>query len=831
MRISHRWLLELVPDLGVSARELAERLTRAGLEVEAVHELGAGLEPLVVAEVRKLEPHSTRSGLTLVTVDRGSGHEQRVVCGADNVPGPGGRVVLAPLGTSLPAAGITLTAREIGGVVSEGMLCSEKELGLAEESAGILVLSEQSAEPGTPLLQALPEARDTILEIGVTPNRPDALGHVGVAREASALFGLRFTPPAPGQPLRLADARLAELVQIDNHDPERCPHYGASIVLDVQIAPSPAWLRWRLASLGVRPISNVVDITNLLMLGWGQPAHAFDLDRVRERRIIVRRGRAAEPFTTLDGVARKLDADDLVICDGQGPSALAGVMGGADSEITDSTRRVLLECAYFSPRGIRRSSRRHALHTESSFRFERGVDWAAIPTVLEHGTRLLTELASGSAVPGAIHAGGAQPELPKIRLRASRVDRLLGMAVPFEESCALLERLGFAPQTQTSNGDRVLEARGVSWRPDVTREVDLIEEIARVRGLDEIPTLLPRVAPQPVRTSGRIEREAAREAVSLGLSEAVTYAFVSPRELALVKAAPATVSLQNPLTEDRSVMRTSLLPGLLEALGRARRHGERAVRLFTIGACFFDRIEGNPATGWSRPRLANDVGVLPEERPMFSAVLAGPRPTHLSKPDEVDVYDAKGIACEIAERLSGRGAESRHAPRSARTPHLHPRGAAELLIDGRCVGVFGPLHPDITDALDLQGAAQIVELDLAAVEELGRATPKYRPIPRLPPVTRDIALLVADRISAHDVERVIRQTAGELCESVELFDLFRGAGIPDGHHSLAFHLIYRDPKAASDPDRARTLTDKEVDERHARVVQAATEQLGGRLRG
>jgi phenylalanyl-tRNA synthetase beta chain len=264
-----------------------------------------------------------------------------------------------------------------------------------------------------------------------------------VARDVAALFGLPFTPPVAGQPLRQAEARLQDLVRIENLDPERCPHYAASVVLDVQIAPSPAWLRWRLASLGVRPISNVVDITNLLMLGWGQPMHAFDLDRVREQRIVVRRARGAEPFTTLDGVARKLDGDDLVICDGQGPSALAGVMGGADSEIRENTRRVLLECAYFSPRGIRRTSRRHALHTESGFRFERGVDWGAITSVLDHGTRLLTELASGAAVPGAIHARGSLPSLPTIRLRSSQLDRLLGVAIPFDEAQSLLARLGF----------------------------------------------------------------------------------------------------------------------------------------------------------------------------------------------------------------------------------------------------------------------------------------------------------------------------------------------------------------------------------------------------
>jgi phenylalanyl-tRNA synthetase beta chain len=825
MRVSTRWLKELLPGLDPAPRELAERLTRAGLEVEAVHEIGAGLEPVVLAEVRKIEPHPKRASLSLVTVDRGGGSEQRVVCGADNVPAPGGKVVLAPLGTMLPAVGMTLTAREIAGVVSEGMLCSEKELGLAEESSGILVLPPDGAPAGTRLLDALP-ARDSVLEIGVTPNRPDALGHVGVAREVAALFGRDFTPPEAGRPARVADAELERLITIENRDTERCPHYGAGAVLDVTIAPSPLWLRWRLSALGIRPISNVVDITNLVLLGWGQPMHAFDLDRVKDAKIVIRRAAAGERFTTLDGVERTLDADDLVIADGQAASALAGVMGGADSEIQSTTRRVLLECAYFTPRGVRRTSRRHALHTESSFRFERGVDFAAIPRVLEHAQVLMAELAGGAVVPGAIHARGELPELGEIRLRSARLDQLLGMPVPFAEARAVLGRLGFGG-TEPTAGELV--TRAVSWRPDITREVDLIEEVARVRGLDEIPTVLPAIAPQLPRESGRTERQVAELAAGLGLSEAVTYAFVAPRELEAVRAPKPTVALANPLSEERSVMRTSLLPGLLEALRRARRHGERAVRLFSVGARFSAPVEAVSA-GSPRPRAADDVRALPSELPSFAAVLAGPRPAHLSKPAEVDVWDAKGIAVELVERFTRRASETRHAAGSPGTEHLHPRGAAEVWVGDVRAGVFGPLHPDVVEALDLDGPAQVVELDLAALERIGRATPRYRPIPRLPPVMRDVSLVVRDEVPVLEVERVIRRAAGDLCESVRLFDLFRGGDVPDGHRSLAFHLVYRDPKATIDPDHARTLTDKEVDERHAEVSRAATEELGGRLR-
>lgn len=823
MLVSLRWLRELLPSLSASGSEVARRLTHAGLEVEAVVEVGQGLEVVVVAEVRKIEAHPTKSGLRLVTVDRGSG-EQRVVCGASNVPEPGGRVLLAPLGAVIPGIG-ALTARSIGGVESQGMLVSEEELGLADSSDGILILATDQGAPGTPLFEVLPEARDTIFHIGVTPNRPDALGHVGVARDVAALFGLDFASPSAPTPRREAKESVEKLVSVEIEDLERCPHYGAGVVLDVRIAPSPAWLRWRLHKLGVRPINNVVDITNLILLGYGQPMHAFDLERVRGSKIVVRRARSGEPFTTLDGVARSLDADDLVICDAEHPSALAGVMGGQHSEIQSNTRQVLLECAYFAPRGIRRTARRHGLFTESSFRFERGVDWGGVPRVLEIAKGLLTELAEGAAVPGAIHVKAPDPELPRITFRKQRMDALLGTSVDMAEATGILRRLGLAVESETSDQASV---RGASWRPDIGREADLIEEVARVRGLDAIPTVLPAIAPQPTRTSGKLERSAARVAVELGLSEALTYAFVSERQLAALRAPAPVVHIRNPLTEERSVMRTSLLPGLCEALGRARRHGEQSVRLFAIGSVFLG--PGHETESAARPRVAADADALPSERPTFAAILAGPRPSHLAVPSAMDVFDAKGIAVEMVERLTGRNARVEHVANAEGTRHLHPRGAGAIFAGEQRVGVFGPLHPEVIDALDLGGEAFVVELDLASIEALGAHVPRYRPIPRLPPVTRDVALVVSDDVSAAQVEAVIREAAGELCESVELFDLFRGDSLPEGHRSLAFHLIYRDPKAASDPEKARTLTDREVDQRHAEVVKAATSRLGGQLR-
>lgn len=828
MKASHRWLRALVPGLDASPRELADRFTSAGLEVEALTEFGIGTAQLVMAEVRKIEPHPSRAKLRLVTIDKG-GAEQRVVCGAPNVPDPGHMVAFAPLGAHLPAVNMTLTPKDIGGVTSEGMLCSEAELGLVASGGhdGILVYAPGTAKAGTPLRQAVPAVHDWILEIGVTPNRPDALGHVGLAREAAALFELPFVFPDPAAPKRVAHGKgIDAFARVDVADGERCPIYGAAMVTEVKIGPSPDWLRYRLESLGVRAISNVVDITNLVLLEFGQPMHAFDLDRVRGAKIEVRRARDGEVLTTLDGQERKLDSDDLVIADGEGAVALAGVMGGANSEIAPTTSRVLLECAHFTPRGVRRTARRHAMHTEASHRFERGVDPGPVPDVLAHAASLLTELAGGAAVPGAILAGPGVPRREPIRLRAARMNRLIGTPVPMREARGILERLGFAV---SGGGDDELAAVPPTHRPDVSMEADLIEEVLRVRGLDSVPTRLPAISPQPPRRTGLLESRVRRAAVEVGLSEAVTYGFVSAKEITALGAPRATITLMNPLGEERSVMRTTLLPGLLEALKRARRRGAPDCRLFTIGPRFLaargETIADSPAA-----KRAPGQPNLPDEVPSFAAVIAGTRGARLGKPEDVDVYDAKGVAAEIVERVTGRRATVRAQSESARSVHLHPRGAGELLVDGLFVGTFGPLHPDAAEALEVEGPCMLVELDLRALDRLGHKVPQFAPIPNLPAATRDIAVVVHDDVTAGSVAEAIREAAEELCESVELFDLFRGGNMPADHRSLAYHVVYRDPKAATDPEAARTLTDEEVDARHKAVVSTVTGRFGATLR-
>ncbi len=801
MRASCKWLSQLVPALDASPRELADRLTGAGLEVEAILHVGAAAAACVFARVTSVRPHPSKSGLRLVTVDRGGG-TQEVVCGAPNVPDPGGLVLLAPLGTALP--GGTIERRTIGGVASEGMLVSEAELGLSEDGEGILVFAPDGATPGATFASAIPEASDTILEIGLGPNRPDGLGHVGLAREIAALYNVPFRRPPVGDPIVVArDKDLAAMgVEVSVLDLERCPHYAAALVIDVEIGPSPPGARYRLAHLGVRAISNVVDVTNLAMLAYGQPMHAFDLDLVRGGRIVVRRARAGEVLVTLDGVSRPLDEDDLLICDGEGPVALAGVMGGQGTEIRAETRRVLFECASFEPRGIRRAARRHGMHTESSHRFERGTDRAMVRHVLRSAIRMTTELAPGArAVKGEIHVEGAPATVPRLTLRRARMDALLGLEVPWSEARAMLARLGCV---ERAADDDAAEVDAPSHRLDLTREVDLIEEVIRVHGMNAVPATLPRIqGSRPVGGVEELTTRARRAALAMGLSEAITWAFTSEEALEKVAAPHASVVLANPLARHHGVMRTSLLPGLFEAVAHGRRHGVTAFQLFSLGARYL-----------ATPRGSADG--LPEERPSFAAVLAGTRPAYLAKGAPFDVWDAKAVALGVVERMTGRACEIQRG--AAR--HLHPRGAADLFLDGTIIGAFGPVHPDLLDAFELGEHAVVVEIDLEALR--AHAPVRYRDLPRFPASPRDVALVVHDDVAAGALEAAIREAAGALAEEVSIFDRFTGGAIPADHASLAFRVVYRAPD--------RTLTDAEIDAAHARVVDAVNSRFGAKVR-
>lgn len=829
MRASYNWLREL-SGVDASPAEVRERLTRAGLEVEAADAFGEGLDRVVVGEVRASRRHPERDKISIVTVFDGE-TEQEVICGAPNVPAPGGRVLFARLGATLPG-GMEIAERKIAGVVSRGMICSEVELGIGPGEEGIFVFDAAGApRPGERIDAALP-IRDTVFEVSLTPNRPDCLGHLGLAREVALAFGEPFEPKRPRAPElvdgppsfvdRPENVALAPLwagapavarlvageVDVRIESPERCPRYGAALVLGVAIAPSPFWLRHRLHVLGLRPISNVVDVTNYVLLEHGHPIHGFDLARVRRQRIVVRLARDGEKMATLDGIERTFTSDDLLICDGEGPVAVAGVMGGANSEIGDDTRDVLIECAYFDPRSVRRTARRLGLHTDASHRFERGVDPSAVPAVLARASSLMAEVCGGAVVARALDVNPRPIAPASLRVRYARARSILGIDVSRDEARRTLEGIGCVVR---ESGDDHLDVDAPTFRPDLAREIDLIEEIGRVGGYERIPAQVPSVSPSAEGTPERIlfVRRAREASAAAGLYEAVTYSFVSRRELEAARAPLATVELANPLSEERSVMRTSLLPGLAAAARHAWRRQATRVALFEVGHTF------HPAP--------NDT--LPVETRRLGVLLVGARGQWIGEGEPFDFWDGKGYVQAIVRPLLGVVPETvLDDSLDARAPWLHPRRRATIRAAGIDVGSLGELHPEVADALELEARAIYAEIDVGLLLEARVRTgvPQARALPRFPAVVRDIAMVVGDEHPASAIAEALRAAAKGLAESVTLFDLYRGKPVPEGKKSVAFRIVYRDPD--------ETLTDKRVDAVHAEVSKAAEARFGAALR-
>jgi phenylalanyl-tRNA synthetase beta chain len=806
MRASYNWLRELT-GVDAPAGEVADQLTAAGLAVDAVQAHGEGLDGVVVAEVRSQRAHPKRDHLSLVTVFDGEG-EHEVVCGAPNVPDAGGRVLFARVGARLPG-GLVIEPRKIGGVASAGMICSEAELEIGSDGDGILVLGpDEPGVPGQPVADAL-GLRDSILELDLTPNRPDCLGHVGIAREVALLFGGQLRLPgaaeldcAPGT----VDLPGEGEVRVDIADAGRCPRYGAALVTGVQVAPSPFAVRHRLHLLGVRALSNLVDATNLILLEWGHPIHGFDLQRVRGRRIEVRLARAGEQMATLDGVTRTFTQDDLLICDAEGPVAVAGVMGGAESEMGDATRAVLIECAYFDPRSVRRTARRLGMHTDASHRFERGVDPGAVPRVLARSAELLARMGGGQVHRRAVDAHPAPAEPRRVTFRPARASRLLGTDVPQDEARRWLEGIG----CDVSPDDGDLAVVAPTWRPDLTREVDLVEEVIRLRGYHTIPTTVPRVRPSEKGSSpmAAFVRRLRQLGTAAGLHEAMGYAFLSRRELELARVPQQAVPLQNPLSEERAVMRTSLLPGLLGMALRAQRRQVDRVRLFETGRTYHPTADA-----------------LPEERRHLAWLLLGPRPGWIGEGEPMDFYDGKA-ALEAMVRpslgvLPDTVADETLADRFG---FLHPRRCASVCVHGQPVGLLGEIHPEVAEAFGIVGRPVYGELSVDGLFEVrGRlGEPTAPELPRFPAVVRDLAIIVAERHTAGDIAGALLAASEGLAESAELFDLYRGTPVPDGHKSLAFRVVYRDPAA--------TLTDKKVDQVHARLAEQVQERFGASLR-
>jgi phenylalanyl-tRNA synthetase beta chain len=841
MKVSWNWLRELVKlDDGVSAEDAAARLSSAGVAVDAVTAVGSGISGVIVAEIRGKRPHPNAAKLTLVDVFDGKEVTQ-VVCGAPNVPEPGApgrspRVAWARPGAKLPS-GIELGVREVRGIPSPGMLCAEDELGLSTDHAGIILLRpEDGLEIGSDFASGV-GLPDFIFELDITPNRPDLLGHVGVARELGALYamsGARLTLPAPDLLPHLATDAAESAVEIVVEDGVACPRYLGHVLTGLTVAPSPIKLRLLLSRLGARPLSNLVDATNLALFAFGQPLHAFDLERLGGRKVVVRRARANETMTTLDGATRALGPSDLVIADAEAAMAIAGVMGGQDSEVRATTKSVFLESAYFDPITIRRTARRLKMHTEASHRFERGVDPnSGLDQATRYCLSLLCSLGGGRLLRGCVDVYSNMIRPKVVTLRPSRTTQILGTEVPAPVQAEKLNALGLAvdPQGQSTSA---LSVTVPTFRPDLTREIDLIEEIGRLVGYGSVAPRVPalHMAPPPADsadTRRRLNAERARDlCVSLGFNEVQLFSMTGPEKLRSVVAFAdpqaaflSPLLLENPLREELSALRTQLLPGLLEALAQNQNRGLSAVRLFEVGEVYL-------------PRPSHD---LPDERTRVAGVLCGHRPYFLKAGpgDALDFYDARGI---VEELLSGLGYKLAHAPggpaqsegcqvilraqQGSEAPWHHPGVGAVIVstVNGRIVGDFGEIHPTLREQLQLEGAVYGFEIEIPSQP---RRAPKYEAPSRYPAVARDLSFFIDEETPAGAICAAIQGAGEPLLHGISVLEDYREAGrVPTGKKGLLFGLVYRSDEG--------TLTDERVQKAHEGVLSHLQKTLPIQLR-
>jgi phenylalanyl-tRNA synthetase beta chain len=784
MRAPLSWIREFAPVEGDPAA-LAAALSSLGLVVEGVQLVGEGLDRVVVARVLATAAHPRADRVQLVDVDPGDGSPVRVVCGAFNF-GPGDLVPLARPGTRLPG-GMEIGRRKVRGEWSDGMLCSAAELALGEDHAGILVLPS-GGEPGATLADALGVGTDVVFDLEVTPNRPDALCVAGVARDLAARVGVPFAVPEP-PPLPGGDTNASVRVEAG----DLCPRFTATRLEGVHVGPSPTWMATRLTLAGMRPINNVVDVSNYVMLELGQPNHPYDLDRLGGGGLLVRRGRVGEIVVTLDEVERPVGPDDCLICDANGePVGIGGVMGGASSEIADSTSTVLLEAAWFTPRAVARTSVRLGLRTEASVRFERGVDPDVTERAVARFCELAAEVGGGSPVGASADVRGTVPVPAPVVVRTDRVNAILGTALRPEQVSGYLEPIGFRCR---SAADATFAVTIPSWRPDCEREIDVVEEVGRHHGYDRITRTLPRTtAVGGGLTPYQRDRRTVRTLLAgLGVSEAWANSFLTPEDLTRAGLPAVAVEVENPLAQEESALRTSLLPGLLRALATNASHRNPDVRLFEIGHVFLP------------PPLEEERPPEPEH---LAVVLAG-RPA----PEATRVWTVLADAFGL-ERL-------RLEP--AAVAGLHPTRSARICDGETAVGALGEIDPDVLAAHDLEGPAAWFEVDLGALLTLPRRPRVHRPVSRYPSAEEDLAFVVDEAVPAAAVLEVLRGSAGELLEDAWLFDVYRGPQLGEGSRSLAFRVRF----SALD----HTLAEDELAGLRTRCIEAVESSLPARLRG
>ena len=792
MRVVLSWLREFCP-VDISAEELVPILDMKGLHVESIERPWQGLADVVVARVLEVRDHPNSDKLCLARVDAG-GTQRELVVGVRNMKA-GDLVPLAGPGARVPGLTDPLGVRPIRGVDSEGMLCSPRELGLSADHSGILVLTEDV--PVGADFKATLGLDEVVLDLEIEANRPDLLSVIGVAREVSGATGAPLT--LPDTSVAEAEARVDDAATVEVLDRDKCPRYVARVIRGVSQGSSPVRVQARLTASGMRPVSSVVDATNYAMLEMGQPMHPFDLDRLEGRGIVVRRAEPGEHLVTLDGVRRELGEVDLVIADRGKPVGIAGVMGAADAEVMPTTRDILLESAYFEPKGIMRTARRLGLLTEASTRFSRGTDPEILVPAADRAARLMVQWGSGQVLEGVIDVGGP-PERRRLTIRPARVSLVLGYEVSASDVADALGRLDL--QAEKADGEVRIEVP--SFRPDLEREIDLIEEVVRVQGYDELGSTVPGITQAGGFTASYLLRRRVRQTlVRAGLREALSLSFASPSDLALM-AHDRAVRVANPPAADEPYLRTSLIPNLLKALGRNVSRGSGGAALFEVGRVF---------------RQGGPDGQPVDEREVVAAALTGPagEGVHAER-RELDFFDAKGA---LEALLEGVGVLEWTTGDPASTP-LHPARSAVVLVAGLPAGVVGELHPRVAVPWDLPRRVGVFEVDVGILAPFAGRPQRFRDIPRFPPVRRDLAFVVGEEVLAGAVERALREAGGDLVDTVVLFDVFAGDPLPPGKKNLAFSVGFRAPD--------RTLTDQEADAAVTAIVDRLRQDFGAEFR-
>jgi phenylalanyl-tRNA synthetase beta chain len=791
MEVSYKWLKELV-DFDWSPEELVAKLTDAGVEVETITPLARGLEKVVVGEIKGIQKHPQADHLSVCEVEIGSEFLQ-IVCGAPNVKEKA-KVPVALIGAKLPA-GVEITKTTLRGVDSFGMICSEKELGIGENQKGIMIL-DPGLKIGIPISVAL-DLEDCILNLDLTPNRADCLSMIGVARDVGALYGSSVKKPLIK--FSEVDELTKRWVEVEIEDCQACPRYAARVIRDVKIKDSPFWLKRKLESVGMRSINNVVDITNFVMMETGHPLHAFDYDLFSQKKVVVRRAKKGERFITLDQVERTLNNEILLITDGKKPVAIAGIMGGMESEVSQSTKNVLLESAYFDPKVTRRGRIFLGISTEASQRFERGVDPNGVVNAAERACQLLEELAEGKVLKGVVDEYPS-PILPaQVTLRPQRVNQILATNLKHKEMAQILKRLDMQV---SENQD--LKVTIPTFRPDLSREIDLIEEISRIYGYDKIETHM--------RASGGLVTHFSEEdklltkirqfLVGKGFFEVLTNNLVDPKILKKLCPDISTMKLANPLSEEMSVLTGYLVHNLLSVISWNKNRKEEDLRIFEMSKVYFAGEDG-----------------LPKEKLHLGLAISGKKePIHWGVEEtQVDLYDLKGILESLGDSIS---VALRLKPE--KTVSLKSDNSFQIMIDDTKVGILGEVTKEILELFEIEDAVFVAELDF---EKLLVFLPKKKtmqPLPKFPPVDRDIAIVVGEDTLSERIRDKIKMVGGNLIEELILFDVYRGKQIPSGKKSLAFTIRYR----AKD----RTLTDQEVEGVHQKIVLELEGSFGAILR-